>query len=57
MGRPLRGGEDVLIVTVEVYGPEGQGAKEAIAMRLEDLGGVRVVNVREVDDQTRIGGR
>ena len=47
----------MLIVTVEVYGPEGQGAKEAIAMRLEDLGGVRVTDVREVEDQVRMAQR
>ena len=45
------------VVIVEVYGPEVQGAKEAIAMRLEDLGGVRVTEVREVADQTRIEAR
>ncbi len=47
----------MLIVTVEVYGPEIQGAKEAIACRLDGLGGVRVTEVREIDDQVRIEGR
>ncbi len=46
----------MLTVTVEIDAPAelGQGAKEAVAMRLEGLGGVRVLEVRETDGQMRM---
>ena len=48
----------MLIVTVEIRGVEGgaQGAKEAVAMALEGLGGARVTEVRCVGDQMALDG-
>lgn len=49
----------MLTITIQVDRPPGQaiGIKEDIAMRLEPLGGVRVVSVTEDHpEQMRIGG-
>lgn len=47
----------VATITIDDFGAGPQGAKEALAMAVEHLGGVRVLlaEVRE-EEQIRIGG-
>lgn len=57
--RSRKGAGEVLTIIVQVDAPPGQaiGIKEAVAMRLEPLGSVRVISVMEdVPEQMHVAG-